>query len=239
MIFNRLRILWLGFWASLIGRSEASNRSLVAQGALQAQKQQLIRVRSAMTDLIFQKKKMQDRLQTVDQEVCELKQDVQQAASENKDELAVNLLARLESMQEEHTFLQGQVETLVRDVEIAKETEQKLAKDIGNAEQMLGTLSSRYEALRLQRKIQADLVDVNRTMSTVAGSALSPLADQVKRMEAELETFQQRREGWEKDWQAMRQSRVSGKHRDALAEIKRNMDLRHSLPAIVVAASPH
>lgn len=233
-----MRILWLGFWSAMIGRGESNNRSLVAQGAIEAQRQQLGRVRTAMTDLIFQKKKMQDRLEAADREVVELKIDVQQAASEDRDELAVNLMTRLDTTQEEHTFLKAQVETLTRDVEIARETEQKLVKDITNAEQMIGALTSRYEALRLQRKIQVDLQDVSRAMSTVASATLSPLGEQVKRMEAELEAFQVRREGWEKDWQAMRQGRVSSRHRDALADLKRNLKQRHTLPAIIVAASP-
>src|SRR5687768_7616750 len=108
MIFRRLKVLWLGFWTNLLGSSEARNQSIVAQGVLQAHRQHLTRVREALTNLIFQRKKLSDQLQELDQEVLELKTDIQQAARENRDELAINLIAKLEGAQEEHGFLKGQ-----------------------------------------------------------------------------------------------------------------------------------
>ena len=227
MLIDRMKILWLGFWSSLLGRSESSHQSLVAQGALQAHRQQLARVRDAMTNLIFQRKKMQDRLTQVDREVAELKVDIQQAAREDKDELAVHLIAKLESSQEEHAFLRTQVETLEKDVGIARETEQKLAKDIAQAEQMMGSLTSRYEALRLQKRIQSDLQSVTKGLHAgQANAALAPLSDQIKKMEAEMEAFAVRRQDWEQDWEKMRASRVASRHQLALDQIKQNLNPR-------------
>ncbi len=234
MLVDRLRILWLGFWTSLLGRSESSHQSLVAQGALQAQRQQLGRVREAMTNLIFQRKKMQDRLTHVDREVSELKVDIQQAAKEDKDELAIHLIARLEGTQEEHGFLRTQVETLEKDIGIARDTEQKLAKDIVQAEQLMGSLTSRYEALKLQKRIQADLQHVTRTLHAgQTSTALAPLSDQIKKMEAEMESFAARRQDWEQEWEKMRASRVASRHRVALDQIKQNMNPRR-IEAVVV-----
>lgn len=234
MFFDRLRILWLGFWSALVGRSESNHQTLVAQGALQAQRQQLHRVREAMTNLIFQKKKMQDRLTGMDREVGELKVDIQQAATEGKDELAMHLIARLETTQEEHRFLKGQVAQLEKDIIIARDSEAKLVKDIAHAEQLMGALTSRYESLRVQRKIQAELQGVTKTL--IAGqtnTALGPLSDQIKKMESEMEAFATRRQDWEQDWETMRAGRAPSRHRDALEQIKQSMKQPRQLPAAV------
>jgi phage shock protein A len=235
MLFDRMRILWLGFWSSLLGRSEANHQTLVAQGALQAQRQQLARVRDALTNLIFQKKKMQDRLQQVDREVAELKVDLTQAAKEDKDELALHLIAKMESTQEEHQFLRTQVDTLEKEIGIARETEQKLAKDIVQAEQLMGTLTSRYESLKLQRKIQSDLQNVTKALhSGQSNSALVPLSDQIKKMEAEMEAYATRRQDWEKDWEKMRASRVASRHQAALDQLKENLHPQRRIEPVVV-----
>lgn len=234
MLFDRLRILWLGFWSGLLGRGEANHQTLVAQGALQAQRQTLERVRDALTDLTFQKKKMQDRLTQVDREVSELKIDIQQAAKEDKDDLAMHLIARLESTQEEHTFLRTLVETLERDAAIARETEHKIAKDITQAEQLMGSLTSRYEAFRLQKRMQADLQSATKALHAGQSNvALAPLSDQIKKMEAEMESFATRRQDWEKDWESLRASRQNSRHRDALLQIKQNLNPRRIEAAVV------
>jgi hypothetical protein len=61
------------------------------------------------------------------------------------------------------------------------------------------------------------------------------LADQIHRLEAELETFQQRREGWEKEWQDMRGKRSVDRHHAVLNEIKRKIKSQTALPTIIVA----
>jgi phage shock protein A len=236
MLFQRLRVLWLGFWSGLIGSSEARNHSLVARGALEAHKGHLRNVRDALTNLIFQKKKLGDQLQALDAEVVELRTDVQQAAAQNRDDLALNLITRLETAQEEHAFIKTNLHTIEQDIEMARDTEKQLIKEIAQAEQMLGTLTSRHQALQVRRQLQSDLQTASRALS-VAGSAKlhQPLADQIHRLEAEIESFQARRDGWEKEWQEMRAKRSTDRHRAVLDQIKRGLKQQTTLPTIVVA----
>ena len=234
MMFQRVKVLWLGFWANLLGTSEARHQSLVAQGALQAHKGHLKNVREALTNLIFQRKKLQDQLQELDREVLELRTDLRQAAAENRDELALNLIARLETAQGEQTFLKTQVDVIGQDVEVARDTEKQLVKEITQADQMLGTLTSRHQALRVRKQLQSDLQSASRSIAGNGATRLSqPLADQIHRLEAELETMQTRREGWEKDWQAMRASRAQGRHHSVLDQIKQSLRV-NNLPSVVV-----
>jgi phage shock protein A len=236
MFFQRLRVLWLGFWSNLIGQGEARNHSIVAQGALQTHKGHLRNVRDALTNLIFQKKKLGDQLQALDHELVELRTDVQQAAAQNRDELAINLITRLESAQEEHEFVKTQLRTIEQDIDMARDTEKQLVKEIAQAEQMIGALTSRHQALKVRRQLQQDLQSATRAVS-VAGQAKlhQPLADQIHRLEAELESFQTRREGWEKEWQEMRAKRSSDRHHAVLDQIKRGLKQQTTLPTIVVA----
>lgn len=233
MLFDRLRVLWLGFWSNLVGKGEGRHQTLMAQGSVEAHRVHLRNVRDALTNLIFQKKKLGDQLETLEQELVELKIDTEQAAKENRDELALNLIARLEAAQEERTFLRTQLDTVVKDIELARETEKQLGREIVQAEQMLGTLTSRFQHLKVRKQLQNQL----QSLSSVPNGAKlhQPLADQIRRLEAELETLQVKRESWEKDWQSMRDGRAKSRHQAVLDQIKQSVR-RSTMPAVIVAS---
>lgn len=234
MLFDRLRVLWLGFWSQLVGKGEERNQSMIAHGQIEAHKQHLRNVRDALTNLIFQKKKLGDQLTALEQELGELRVDTEQAAKENRDELALNLIARVEAAQEEKDFLKEQLDTVVKDIDLARETEKQLSREIEAAEQMLGTLTSRYQHLKVRKHLQNQL----RTLSTVPSGAKlhQPLQDQIRRLEAEMETLQVKRESWEKEWQRMREDRYKGRHQAVLDQLKQGVR-RSTMPAVIVASS--
>ncbi len=236
MLFERLRVLWLGFWSQLVGRGEERNQSLVAQGSIETHKRHLRSVRDALTNLIFQKKKLGDQLLALDRELIELKADTEQAAAESRDELALNLIARLEAAEEERKFLRGQLDTIAKDIDLARDTEKQLAHEIVQAEQMLGTLTSRYQALRVRKQLQNELQNLSRVVPAAGAKLHQPLADQIRRLEAEMETLHVKRENWEKDWQQMRDQRAKSRHQSVLDHIKQGMR-RQTMPAVVVAGS--
>lgn len=233
MLFDRLRVLWLGFWSQLVGKGESRHQTLMAQGSIEAHKQHLRSVRDALTNLIFQKKKLGDQVESLEQELLELKLDTEQAAKENRDELALNLISRLEAAQEERTFLREQLDTVLKDIDLARETEKQLAREIVQAEQMLGTLTSRYQHLKVRKHLQSQL----RSIATAPNGAKlhQPLADQIHRLEAEMESLQVKRESWEKEWQAMRDGRSKSRHQAVLDQIKQSVR-RGTMPAVIVAS---
>jgi phage shock protein A len=233
MLFDRLKVLWLGFWSSILGKGER-NQTLMAQGSIETHKAHLRNVRDALTNLIFQKKKLGDQLAHFEDELAELKKDTEQAAAENRDELALNLIARLEAAQEERNFLKDQLATVLKDIELARETEKQLAREIVQAEQMLGTLTSRYQHLKVRKQLQNQLQSLSATTAN-ATKLHQPLADQIRRLEAEMETLQVKREIWEKDWQQMRERRSKTRHQAVLDQIKQSVR-RNTMPAVIVAS---
>jgi phage shock protein A len=237
MLVDRLRILWLGFWSRLIGQGEARHRALVAQGAIEAHRRHLVSVREALTDLIFQRKKAQDRLQLLDAERLELKQDVEDAARSDQDELAINLISRLEAVDEEHRFLTGQVAALERDVVMARDTERRLGQEIEGAERTLGTLASRHQALRARSQLVQPIARAGQVLERSAETLSQPLADQVRRLEAELEALETRRTDWEKDWDKLRTDRSRSRQTRILSRIKDDLK-RRAMPAMVIAVEP-
>lgn len=236
MLFQRMKTMWIGFWSQLIGNGEARHQTIVAQGAIEQHRHHLRSVRDALTNLIFQKKRLGDQLNQLDSELLELKEDVEEAARQDRDDLALNLLARMEAAQEEHTFLKEQVATLEKDIEVARATETQLQREIIQAEQLIGTLSSRFQALHVRKKLQSELQSLTRTLGNKQSNIAAPLKDQIHRLEAEMETLSVKRESWEKDWDALRARRTKGRHEAALRQIKDGMRRREvRLPAVIVA----
>jgi phage shock protein A len=237
MLVDRIRVLWLGFWSRLIGQGEARHRALVAQGAIEAHRRHQLSVREALTDLIFQRKKTQDRLDALDAERGELKHDVEDAARSDQDELALNLIARLESVEEEHRFLSGQVTALERDVAMARDTEKKLGQEIEQAERTLGTLASRHQALRARAQIVQPLARAGQALQHSAEALSQPLADQVRRLESELEALETRRADWEKDWDKLRDDRSRARQSRVLSRLKDDIK-RRTVPIAVKVLTP-
>jgi hypothetical protein len=91
----------------------------------------------------------------------------------------------------------------------------------------------------VRRQLQSELTTLtraaaNRVCRAGEGGASQPLADQVRRLESELEALQVKRESWEKDWESMRAKRTKNRHEHTLAQLKRSIRSR-ALPAIIVA----
>jgi phage shock protein A len=232
VLLQRFKLLWLGFWSGVLGGAESKNHSMAAQGAVEQQKRNMRNVREALTNLIFQRKRLADQLQALDHELVELRTDIKDAAHQDRDELALHLMARLETAEGEYRFLSDQITQLEKDIATARETETLLAREIVQAEQLIATLKSRHQALSVRRQLQSELSSLTRSVN--ATSASQPLQDQVRRLEAELETLQVKRETWEKDWEVLRSRRAKGRHEQALRNLKNSLQ-RRTIPAIVVA----
>ena len=231
---NRVRILWLGFWSNLIGGSESRHKGLVAQGSLQSYKQHLGKLRDAMTNLIYQKKRMQDQLKVLQTEIYELKADIEEAVRSDADELAINLIAKVETVEEEYNFIKTQLAAVNKDIKVARETEAQLQKEISQQEQIMGSLTSRYASLKVRRELQAELQNASSVVSDSMAKVKIPIADHIRRLEAEMEVIQGKHQSWESDWQKIRSKRSESRHEEALRKIKENLRPR-KLPAVQVA----
>jgi phage shock protein A len=220
MFWRRLRTLWVGFWDGALGREEARRSELVARGKVAEHKRHLADLRDAMTEMIFQRKKLQDRLDALTTEQRELTADVQAAADADKDEVAVNLLARLESRESELKFTSQQVAALEQDLVAARELDKRLTREVDDAERALGALTSRQQALRVRRRLGAQLDAVAGAALRDVNQLVEPLKDELRRLEADVEAHKAHRDGWEKDWEAMRAKRTTDRHAAVLAEIK-------------------
>jgi phage shock protein A len=218
-LFGRMKVLWLGFWSGVIGSGE-KNVALTAKGAIENHKQNLERVQNALTNLIFQRKKLDDKVSSLATELRELEQDLEQAAREDRDDLALVLISSVEKIKEEHDFLAKQSATLRVDIQQARDTESQLKREIIQAEQMLGSLTSRYEALKVRRNLQDQLSQIQSAVNSSTQKLEQPLTDHVHRLEAEIESSNQNVSEWSNELKEMRDSRHSTKHKEMLDRIK-------------------
>ena len=238
-LLQRMKILWLGFWNRALGDHEQQHPDLLAEGVLTSHRKHLQRIRRALTTLIFQRKRIGDQLAKLDAEILEIKRDLQIAAKEDRDELAVNLIAKLDTLQEQQRFLTSQLESLEEDAKHAEQTEKDLMAEISKAEMLTATLKSRHTALRVRRQMREELQHVGSNLARLTSSnASGAIQDQIRRMEAEIESLGSKQEDWEKEWRTVRKTRMANRHRDVLDKIKRNLRTdEFALPG-TTAASP-
>jgi phage shock protein A len=119
--------------------------------------------------------------------------------------------------------LVGQLDALIEDIKQARETDSQIKRDIIQAEQMIGTLTSRHQSLKVRRQMQTELSQICDSVSEGANQLEMPLANQVKQLESEMEAANLNKESWEQEWQELRNRRALSDHQAQLDEIKKSL----------------
>lgn len=185
MIFRTLGVWWRGFWDSLFARGDARYGDIAFRGELASQRAQLDQLRRAMTGMIYHRKQLEDKRADARHEYQELQRDLAICLRENREELGIELLSRKQSLEADLSFMEEQIHQLQNDIAEGRTTEQALQTGISQAEQMIGTITSRYQVLRIRQHVRGTLDRVDRSAGRVHG----PLKQRLTRLEAELENL--------------------------------------------------
>jgi phage shock protein A len=232
---KRLSTLWKGLWESIASKGE-ENYQLLVEGTIRDYRDRQLKIRQNLTNLVFQKKRLEQKMNESGQELKELTMNMEKSVQAGKDELALKIISKIETTKEEVSFLKQQVDKLEVDIAEASRIEKELGVKIGESGEKLRLLGSRIEALKLRKELQEDLNALGgsiRSLSTDNG--IQRLKDQALKLEVELENVG----GSDLDIELrkLEQENINARHIEMLDEVKAKLKIAKPVDSedIVVA----
>ena len=234
-IMKRLSTLWKGLWESIASKGE-ENYQLLVEGTIRDYRDRQLKIRQNLTNLVFQKKRLEQKMNESGQELKELTMNMEKSVQAGKDELALKIISKIENTKEEVSFLKQQVDKLEVDIAEASRIEKELGVKIGESGEKLRLLGSRIEALKLRKELQEDLNALGgsiRSLSTDNG--IQRLKDQALKLEVELENVG----GSDLDIELrkLEQENINARHIEMLDKVKAKLKIAKPVDSedIVVA----
>jgi phage shock protein A len=232
---KRLSTLWKGLWESIASKGE-ENYQLLVEGTIRDYRDRQLKIRQNLTNLVFQKKRLEQKMNESGQELKELTMNMEKSVQAGKDELALKIISKIENTKEEVSFLKQQVDKLEVDIAEASRIEKELGVKIGESGEKLRLLGSRIEALKLRKELQEDLNALGgsiRSLSTDNG--IQRLKDQALKLEVELENVG----GSDLDIELrkLEQENINARHIEMLDKVKAKLKIAKPVDSedIVVA----
>ena len=222
-IMKRLNTLWKGLWESIASKGE-ENHQLLVEGTIRDYRDRQMKIRQNLTNLIFQKKRLEQKMQESGHQLKELTMNMERTVQAGKDELALKIIAKIETTKEEVGFLNQQVEKLEIDIAEASRIEKELGVKIGESGEKLRLLGSRIEALKLRKELQEDLNALGGSIRSLAtDNGIQKLKDQALKLEVELETVG----GSDLDIELrkLEEENVNARHIEMLDEVKAKLKI--------------
>ena len=129
-IFTRLYNLWSGFLSVFVGRMEEKHPEIAYENAINNMTEKYAKLKTAAAGLIKHRAQLEARIQKTDQELGEIKYDVQAAVESGEDELALTLLERQEELQAHLTEFSRDLDQAAKDAEAAKTSLRDIQSEI-------------------------------------------------------------------------------------------------------------
>lgn len=234
-IFKRISTLWKGVWESVVSRGE-DNHQLLVEGTIRDYRDRQLKIRQSLTNLVFQKKRLESKLAESGQQLKELTMNMEKAAKLGKDDLALKIIAKMETTRDEAGFLNEQIGKLEVDIAEASNVEKELSVKIGESGEKLRLLGSRIEALKLRKELQEDLNSLSGSIKSLStDNGIQRLKDQALKLEVELETVNGG--DLEAELRMMEQENISSRHQEMLDQVKAGLKVAKPVPTdgIIVA----
>lgn len=187
---TRLKNIVSQFFEDALWRKETENPRLLIESTLReyAKKQSL--TRKSLTSLIFYKKQLEEKLKKATGLTSFYQEKVENLALQNKDEEAIVLMEKMESLTEEKSFIEEQLGKLNLDIEHAKKMENDLRVKMVLAREKMEVLTGRVEALKLRKNLKESLSSITAgTKTFTADSKIQKLEKEVFKLELENTDF--------------------------------------------------
>ncbi|MFT6070140.1 MAG: phage shock protein A [Bacteriovoracaceae bacterium] len=186
----RIKNLVTSFFEDFVSSKETQNPRLLIESTLREYAKKQAMTRKSLTSLVFYKKQLEEKLKKAEGLTRFYQEKVEQLARENKDEEALALMEKMESLHEEKAFIQGQMDKLILDVDSAKKMENELKVKMVLAREKMEVLSGRVEALKLRKNLKESLNSISAgTKNFSADSKIQKLEKEVFKLELENTDF--------------------------------------------------
>lgn len=158
---KRLKNFWVHIFEEYLWKKETENPRLLIEGTLREYSKKQSETRKALTSLIFHRRQLEEKLSKAKQMLNFYQDKVEDLAKENRDDEALDLMGKLESLDEEKQFIGEQLSKLNEDIKIAQKMENDLKVKMLLAREKMEVLSGRVEAMRLRKKLKEGLSEIS------------------------------------------------------------------------------
>jgi phage shock protein A len=193
--FTRMKVLMSGFFTDLVSKQEEVRTKNLVQGTINEYQSKMKKIHHSICNLLFQKKKLEKKLEENRLKVQSLTFNVEELVKKNQDDLALKIIAKLEGINEESSFIEEQIQLLDRDIQEGKNTEKELVSKIGGSGEQLRLLGGRIEALKLRKSLKQDISAMSSEIKDWnSENSIQKLQDQALKLEVEMDLGKERSE---------------------------------------------
>ena len=191
-----------------------------------------MKLKENMAELIFQRKKFEKRLEDLSGEKVLLEQDLETAAYQDRDDLAMKLMERLEQVSADVYDATNNLNLIKEEIETAKTVETELKSQIEKSESQIAVLISRMESVKLREQLQTHFSRLHSEITQMK-PGFSQIEEQIMKLESKLETIQEPKVYWKSEVKEMRAQRRDHRRQAKLVEFKQKLK-RKQLPGRVI-----
>jgi len=230
-IFDRVGQLISHVFQKLFS-SHPENHQLLAQGVIRKQKVNQKRLKESLTDLIFQRKKFEAHLHKLENKRLSMKEDVEVAAYQDRDDLALRLMEELDLLASEITETAKNLDLVQSEIKTAKQVEVDLAQQIEKSQSQLAILVSRSQSVKMREELQSQFSKIHQEISHVE-PGLTGVEESIMKLESRLENLQGPQDDWKKEVVKMRKDRTDHFRKARLEQLKMKLKSRQ-LPGRII-----
>lgn len=230
-IFDRLTQKIGSFFKNLFEYNSEGD-SFSAEKVIRKQKQSQQRLKGSLTELVFQRKKLEAQIRKLNDKELGLNEDLEMAAMGNKDQLALHLMEELEMTQLELKESKTNLDLVAKEIQSGKQLEIELAQQIKKSESQLAVLASRSQSVKMRKDLQNQFSKIHNEISYLQ-PGLSDIEENILKVEAQLESIRGDQDQWKDEVSSMRKERRDRSREVRLAQFKRQLNAR-SLPGRIV-----
>ncbi|MCJ8277805.1 MAG: hypothetical protein MJK18_13260, partial [Bdellovibrionales bacterium] len=142
------------------------------------------------------------------------------------------LMEQLENITKEITETLSNLELVKNEIEMAKEVEVELTKQIEKSESQLAILVSRMQSVKMREQLQSHFSKLHKEISGLR-PGLSQIEENILHLESRLENLGVEKESWKTEVRQMRKERTQFSRNAKLAELKSRLKTR-KLPGRII-----
>lgn len=145
------------------------------------------KLKSSLTQLLFQERKYRDQSESVSGEIIDLKFELEESVKQNDDELSLLLIEKIDDKENERTFLNEQLTSLAQDIKEIHSNKNELLIGISRYKEVLLTYDSKAKALEARKLIKDEISSIKSELGmNSAESTLSKIKDKITMMNIEM-----------------------------------------------------
>jgi phage shock protein A len=232
---SRMRVLISGFFTDVVSKQEETRTKNLVQGTINDYQTKMKKIKASICNLIFQKKKLEKKLEDSNLKIKSLSFNVEELVKKGEDDLALKVIANLDTLKEENIFIQDQVTLLDSDILEGKNTERELISKIGGSGQQLRLLGGRIEALKLRKSLKQDIAAMSSEIKDWSSeNSIQKIQDQALKLEVEMDLSKERSEVDEAVLKLAKNQKQT-EHRKYLENIKNKLKIPNEVYGRVIS----